>query len=322
MESPKRYKKLARSFLGANTLYQGSDHLLSIKSHSLSEDYLRLYYRDIQAVIIRKSIKGIILNLCFGILFLFFSIPAFQLEGGWSGFFFIITGCFLLLVSINLLRGPTCTFHVMTPVQTVGCPALGRTRKVTKVMKRLRPLIEGVQGTLLREALMNIDQEEKPLARVAPFPVVPARHERGLFHTILFSLLIFEGVLSFVEIYFRYVTISLLGTGAIFAMIIILVIALVKQTGSDLLISVKTITWTTIGYIIINFILGSIVSLYVFFRNPESVRFQWDFLKEVSALSPLELPWLLSIYLFDIISSLFLGIFGLAFLKKSRNLGS
>ncbi|TAL24880.1 MAG: hypothetical protein EPN94_06380, partial [Nitrospirae bacterium] len=153
-KEPKSYKRLSGGgFLTSNRLYTGADHLLSITATSFSEDYMRFYYKDIQAIIARKTIKGKVFNLGFGIFLIIFLMPALWVHGGWAGFFYIMAGLLFLLLMINWLRGPTCECHIMTPIQTVKLPALRRIRKAEKAIARLRSLIEGAQGVLPEESL-------------------------------------------------------------------------------------------------------------------------------------------------------------------------
>jgi len=51
------YKKLPgslRGFIRRASLWEGSDHLLSVSGTRFSEEYRRFYYRDIEAIIIQK----------------------------------------------------------------------------------------------------------------------------------------------------------------------------------------------------------------------------------------------------------------------------
>ena len=68
----KIYRRLPgrkKGIIGIYTLWQGPDHLLTIDSKRFSEDYKRFYYKDIQAIITRKTIHGKIQNLFLGIFY-------------------------------------------------------------------------------------------------------------------------------------------------------------------------------------------------------------------------------------------------------------
>ena len=132
----------------ASTLWLGEDHLLGVVSHGFSEEYKRFYFRDIQAIIIRKTDGGRIGNIILLALAVPALIAALVSSAGFNIFWFIVTGIFLLFVLLNTLGGPTCVCHLRTAVQTDSLPSLGRIRRARKVLARLRPLIAEAQGQL------------------------------------------------------------------------------------------------------------------------------------------------------------------------------
>src|SRR5438045_8577020 len=73
----KEYQRLTRArsrsafgivSTGRSSLWLGKDHLLSIESTGYTENYKRLYFRDIQGICIRKTELGKIWNLVFTVL--------------------------------------------------------------------------------------------------------------------------------------------------------------------------------------------------------------------------------------------------------------
>jgi len=103
----KEYRKLPgrgfrkRSLLEVSrmlcTLWLGKDHLLLVDSlGGYSEDYKRFYYRDIQALIIRKTTGGRTANLVlagFAALFLLAGLP--DVDIAWRVFWFFLAGLLL-----------------------------------------------------------------------------------------------------------------------------------------------------------------------------------------------------------------------------------
>lgn len=151
MKKPKEYKRLPgkkRRFLGYNTIWLGPGHILSVHSTGYSEDYKRFYYGDIQAFITRKTARAKIISALSILGAGLFILLAVQTRGK-GGMFLGILGClFLIILLVNLLRGPTCTCHIQTPVQTEKLPSLHRFITARKVISILRPLIERAQGRL------------------------------------------------------------------------------------------------------------------------------------------------------------------------------
>ena len=117
----KPYKRLPgkkKNFLGGlNTLWLGADHVLSIDSKRVSEDYKRFYYTDIQSVVTRNTIRGKIQNLFLGLFCGLLTLLAVLIGGSWVIFFGIMAGLFFLILLFNCLLGPTCECHLRTAVQ-------------------------------------------------------------------------------------------------------------------------------------------------------------------------------------------------------------
>jgi hypothetical protein len=146
---PQQYKRLPgikRGLAGYETLWMGSDHLLSVYSVSFSETYKRFYYADIQAFITRRTAAGKILNILYGILGGASLILYFQSSKAyWQNFFGMGAIVFLFLLLVNWLRGPTCICHLKTAVQTENLPSLNRVKNIQKILGMLKPKIEKAQ---------------------------------------------------------------------------------------------------------------------------------------------------------------------------------
>jgi hypothetical protein len=134
-------------------LYLGPDHLLQAASTGYSETYKRFYFRDIQAIIIRKTNLWLFWMMAWLLLALAFAIVALQTIAETAVIFWAITGVLLLGPLINLTLGPTCVCQVRTAVQTEKLPSLKRLRKARKILDQLRPLIENLQGKLAAKDL-------------------------------------------------------------------------------------------------------------------------------------------------------------------------
>ncbi len=134
-------------------LWLGKDHLLCVDSMRFAEDYKRFYFRDIQALIIRKTERGKIWNIVFGALALPPLIAALATTAEWRIVWGIMAGIFLTFVLVNTLYGPTCKCHLRTAVQTEELPSLRRLRVARKVLARLRPHIAAAQGELAPEEI-------------------------------------------------------------------------------------------------------------------------------------------------------------------------
>ena len=134
-------------------LYLGPDHLLQAASTGYSETYKRFYFRDIQAIIIRRSNWGLFWAVVWLIPAVAFALGALGSNGGIAAVFWSVTGVFFLGLCIHLLLGPTCVCQVQTAVQTEKLPSLKRLPKARKILNQLKPLIAAVQGDLSAQEL-------------------------------------------------------------------------------------------------------------------------------------------------------------------------
>ena len=323
----KEYRKLPGSkkgfLIGRYTLWQGADHLLHVYSRVGVEDYKRFYFNDIQAIITRKTFAGKVQNVVLGFLLLLFTLPAILNEGGWSAFWAAFAGVLLILLLINLYRGPTCETKLLTAVQTEKLHPLHRLKNASKIMDRLRSHIQSAQGTLSRKDLGKIpdrrvnDNAVKSSSRQAGESKTTPTHEKGRAHLVLFGLLVLDGVLATSGFLFTHVIVTILSSVASICMGIFLIIALVKQHNSDMSNALRAITWASLGFVGVAFIGGYVISMVSAFQNPGLAYNQWELFKSISSLSPLENSLVLGYDIFTICGAIFLGIPGLLMLKRS-----
>jgi hypothetical protein len=159
----KEYRRLTRSrsrtaFSIVSTsrasLWVGKDHLLCIDTNGYTETYKRFYFRDIQAVILRKTVEWHIISGILSLIVGGFALIA--LLGGnavVAWIFGIIAGLFGLVLTFNIFSGPTCSFHMRTAVQVEHFPSISRVKVARRMMARLRPLIANAQGQLAPEEI-------------------------------------------------------------------------------------------------------------------------------------------------------------------------
>src|SRR6058998_2759471 len=113
----KAYRRLPgreAGFLSYSRLWLGPDHLLVARTAFFSEEYKRFYFRDIQAVVTRRTEFREILNVIFVITGVIFGVLAGFTGSGWQAFLVVMTVTFFFALIVNWLRGPTCVCHVRT----------------------------------------------------------------------------------------------------------------------------------------------------------------------------------------------------------------
>jgi hypothetical protein len=176
----KQYQRLTRSapyssgritvaLAWRQSLWLAQDHLLSIRSNRFVEEYRRFYFRDIQAITVRKTRRRDFWNMVLSLLLLFCVAILMSQDNAirmavwaWS-LVLVLVGLPLLL---NNLLGPTCTCYMRTAVQVEELPSMNRLRKAQKILMLIRPLIAAAQGELTTEQV-SIGMQELAQAAAA-----------------------------------------------------------------------------------------------------------------------------------------------------------
>jgi hypothetical protein len=310
--------------IGHHTLWQGSDHLLQIYSRFGAEDYKRYYFDDIQAIITRKTGSGKIQNIVLAVLTGLFCLFAVTSGGGWSHFHAAIAAAMVLILLINVLKGPTCETVLLTAVQTEKLHSLHRLKKAEPVMNRLRSIIERRQGRINparfdhQAVLSDGPQSEGYAGGAARRRPKGQKPERGRVHLFLFALLVADGLIAAAGFVLTHIGLTLLGSAVTLLLGICVVVALVKQHESNLKRPLRALTWVALGYVCFSFIAGYIISIGIAFRHPEILRNQWELFKLLSSATPWESPLLMTAHIVAISGAAVIGIPGLFMLKKVR----
>ena len=158
------YKKLpgrAAGFLfGRHQLWYSDDHLISVSSTYGSERYQRFYFREIGALVVRRTTTRLVWNLIFGVIAGLFIVPAViaatldlspdssfnqNLRAGVITVL-ILAAIALIGLIINTLKGASCSLWVQTAVGQTKLGAPVRVRAANKVIAILSPLIVKAQA--------------------------------------------------------------------------------------------------------------------------------------------------------------------------------
>ncbi|ACD97282.1 C2 domain-containing protein [Trichlorobacter lovleyi] len=180
MSSPARpikYRRIAHGTIAMImrcSLWLGDDHLLSVKSTGYTEEYVRIYLKDLKGVVARRTRTWMLLNVILGSLLALFGIGILStndISSPGTIALFIVGTPLLIVFLVNLVKGPTCKTNLLTPLGLIDIPALQRSRKVTRLIKELRPLVAAQQGSMLRSELLSRYDNQRtgtPSAPAAP----------------------------------------------------------------------------------------------------------------------------------------------------------
>ena len=160
-DSAPKYRRIpGRGSCGCSRLWLGDDHLLATFAIAGIESYRRFYFREIAALLIRRTAVRRIWNVIFGVLgacgagaaaALWFGFNHGSSEAfGASKFFAVVFGgaafiC-LVFVLLNTLRGEGCAVYVQTAYGLAPLRAPGRVPNAERMVRQVSPLIEQAQS--------------------------------------------------------------------------------------------------------------------------------------------------------------------------------
>ncbi len=268
----REYSKLApprqRGTLATRVgLWLGPDHLLCVETEGYAESYKRFYFRDIQAITLRRTSRMLVLGLFTGGCTSFFAILTVGVGDETAKWIFgVLTVLFAIPFIANFIYGPTCRCELRTAVQTEDLPSLSRIRRAQKVIARLQPLIAEAQGQLNEAEVPQLMQElaaggtlpahlrgrDDPNAppvigrSAAPPTPPPPRHYRGKSHYILCLLLLSDLPFTAPHFFFRAGWLDFISILLMVGTFITAIVALVKQSNTDLPRGLKALPVVTI----------------------------------------------------------------------------
>lgn len=173
---PIKYRRIARGSIAMImrcSLWLGDDHLLSVKSTGYTEDYVRIYLKDLKGIVSQRTKTWMLLNILLGIVVGLCGIGILNTNDIFSpGTIALGIFClpFLVGLVLNMVKGPTCKTNLLTPLGLVDIPALQRTRKVTRLIQELRPLVAAQQGSMLRSELLSRYDNQRTGSPATPAP--------------------------------------------------------------------------------------------------------------------------------------------------------
>lgn len=144
------YRKLTgvyRSIGAMNQLWLGADHLLHVSSTGYTENYRRLYLRDIQAILLVHTARRLYLHLALGVIAGIFVLIFVFARVGEVGYA-VLGGLLLPFILWNQLLGAGCRVVFVTAVQQENVQALSRTPRSRRVLAELAGLINAAQADL------------------------------------------------------------------------------------------------------------------------------------------------------------------------------
>lgn len=327
------YKKFPgkhKKFIGSDRLWFGQDHLLLVSSTGISEDYKRFYYKDIQALNVMKTngrmvhviIAFLLLGLTCAITAWIYSIdnhnPEVLVPGSMISFVLI---CYLVWLFI---KGPFCKTYIYSSVQKENLTPLKTVKKSQKFLTIILPKIEAAQG-ILDSQMLSSQARRVTAASSAILQHAKANAKKiisPVWHRALFLSLMGLGVIMTALILSRSPVLFAVSGFALLLILLTNTATLVKQAGSTLSSKIKTMTITSMVFLILTIGCGYVEFVFFMFKNMEtwakSSRNQWELTKLYAQINPFDYPLILGIDIFLISAFFILGLAGLIFLWRQE----
>ena len=189
-----RYLQLSGSsgLIFRNTLYLGPDHVLSVSSNVASQEYRRLYFDEIQALVVTQvessaRFYGLVFAAIAGAFAVALAIKDYgrqylvDMQFAWA----LICGLACIGLVVFALTRPTARCSIKTRAGTQFLPSLKSMERAHRVAAILRNEIDKAQGRL------PPDVPGSSCIEAAPIPPDARRSKPWLYYAAFVSMLIF-----------------------------------------------------------------------------------------------------------------------------------
>ena len=307
-----------------SSAWLADDHLLSVDNDYFSEDYKRFYFKDIQALSIRRTRTWEVWNVVWGVFAILTALGASAL--GDHMILWTIEGLFCLGLLVSLLRGPTCICQLHTSVHAEEMPSLSHLKTALKAREILYPLIQRVQGEL------TVPESQQATAELVRSVSSGTSHVNGLVgpgigpnssgyqggvHKFLFFLMLLTALVHLILLYDNHPAITLLNILLGMALFGCAIIAVVRQYENYMGTAIRALSWVTLGVLTLFYFIGMMHYMFVTVAYSDVAQNQWELMKIYSSTMPKTAPWFFGVRVCFAVVSLSLSIPALVLLLKS-----
>ena len=288
------YKRLpgtqgALTLFARQRLWLAEDHLLQVMNFYFLERYRRFYFCDIAALLVRCTHTHAVLNLIGAIYMCGFAVAVLLVKShGWRIALAVCLGFTLLLVLINIKRGPTCKCWIKTALGEVRLYPVTRVKGARKLIAALRPLIEQAQPPLsAAELAPPVDPDTPAPLAEAPTASVrsAARQATRNVCELTLMLLIALGLVEDVSILRNGVLLEIIGTVLYLGIGALTVVALARQRGRHLGGGVRRIFWALLGLLCAFVAVDYVHYFTILVQHPKIGGNSWLLLKYCASIS-------------------------------------
>jgi hypothetical protein len=258
-------------------LWLGPDHILLVSSNVLSEEYRRFYFADIEAIVVAEiespaRFYGAVLSVIALVFTLGLAIADHTIAA-------VLSGLIGIGLAVFTFTRPLVRCSLKTRVSRELLPSLKRPEPARQVMAMLRTEIEKVQGVLAPDPLSVQPHMEGPT--VPP----PLRPYNGGVHYATFAAMFAVVVLTPLRLTSTSVAIADTLAGTHIGMVVLAMIAAVKQHGTGIGRAARTVIALTLAWAATSFVTEQVIvasNIQAAFRNPMSFDLWSDPIRDVA----------------------------------------
>lgn len=228
------YRRLTgrrRALFSYSQLWLATDHILLVKSTRFAEHYQRFALADIQAIVITNLPDRTVFQVAGVGVAIVWMLLLLTVSSTLAKVFFAVTGALALaVVLIDIARGPRCRCHLHTAVSREVLAPVSRVGTARKLLATIQPAIEGFQGSLPVEGIVEVQASTAAATSDKP-PEVP--QAPGYLPEVLFALFLLDAALVLIAWRFPHSEVGNILPTTFFSEIVILVVALLRRGQRD-----------------------------------------------------------------------------------------
>jgi hypothetical protein len=162
-DAPRKLPGSGLNWTGRGKLWQGQDHLLEVTTLFIMQHYRRFFFHETKAFSVQRTKvrlgwalgQGGVGAICALVAGSLWWIGERNPDEDWHVLLYVFAGMIgaaalfcLALLAVNLLLGPSCRCHILTPTGWHVLAAPARLGPALRVQAQIIPLIEAAQLTL------------------------------------------------------------------------------------------------------------------------------------------------------------------------------
>ncbi|MCI5150232.1 MAG: hypothetical protein D3916_12740, partial [Candidatus Electrothrix sp. MAN1_4] len=263
-------------FGGVSRLWLADDHLLLVRIEGWKELYRKFYFQDIQALVVAENKQRRNQSILFLVIILFFLVLAGR--SGDVGRMIHLAIAFLLFIilSVNWLKGVTCTVQISTAVQTTLLPCR-RLPVAQRLQEKLNASIKKIQGDFTPDHQEQLSRKREEIAAVDHLKQAAKKTEEqekleefSLFfnnqaHLITYALFLLLAIIYLVSFAGRGKLIYILENISFLLSLVAIITALYRQVRSKIKGMLATLTWLSSFWLLLSMLanFGLLVIVFI-----------------------------------------------------------